>query len=72
MAMSNLSFAPCRYGLRYVRTLWPARLRCRPGIYLLTSSTRSADYRDIDPRYGTLKDWDELLHDVHERGMKLM
>ncbi|KAF8345368.1 glycoside hydrolase family 13 protein [Amanita rubescens] len=31
-----------------------------------------SDYRDIDPRYGTLKDWDELLHDVHERGMKLV
>ena len=44
----------------------------RPGIYLLTSSTRSADYRDIDPRYGTLEDWDQLLHDVHKRGMKLM
>ena len=36
------------------------------------SNPCSADYRDIDPRYGTLKDWDELLHDVHERGMKLV
>jgi hypothetical protein len=31
-----------------------------------------SDYQDIDPRYGTLKDWDNLLHGVHERGMKLM
>lgn len=31
-----------------------------------------SDYRDIDPRYGTLQDWDELLEAVHERGMKLM
>ncbi|KAF8797493.1 glycoside hydrolase family 13 protein [Phlegmacium glaucopus] len=31
-----------------------------------------SDYRDIDPRYGTLADWDSLLQGVHDRGMKLM
>ncbi|THH16201.1 hypothetical protein EW146_g4401 [Bondarzewia mesenterica] len=31
-----------------------------------------SDYRGIDPRYGTLEDWDRLLEGVHERGMKLM
>ncbi|KAJ6539974.1 glycoside hydrolase family 13 protein [Mycena vulgaris] len=31
-----------------------------------------SDYRDIDPRYGTLEDWDKLLAGVHSRGMKLM
>ncbi|KAJ7348244.1 glycoside hydrolase family 13 protein [Mycena albidolilacea] len=31
-----------------------------------------SDYRDIDARYGTLKDWDNLLAGVHGRGMKLM
>ncbi|KAF8990723.1 glycoside hydrolase family 13 protein [Cyathus striatus] len=31
-----------------------------------------SDYRDIDPRYGTLEDWDNLLKGVHERGMKLV
>ncbi|KIK92345.1 glycoside hydrolase family 13 protein [Paxillus rubicundulus Ve08.2h10] len=31
-----------------------------------------SDYRDIDPQYGTLEDWDNLLRGVHERGMKLM
>ncbi|KAJ6513701.1 glycoside hydrolase family 13 protein [Mycena vitilis] len=31
-----------------------------------------SDYRNIDPRYGTLDDWDKLLAGVHERGMKLM
>lgn len=31
-----------------------------------------SDYRDIDPRYGTLEDWDNLLRAVHQRGMKLM
>ncbi|KAJ7237909.1 glycoside hydrolase family 13 protein [Mycena haematopus] len=31
-----------------------------------------SDYRDIDPRYGTLKDWDNLLAGLHRRGMKLM
>ena len=32
----------------------------------------SSDYRSIDPRYGTLEDWDSLLKGVHDRGMKLM
>lgn len=27
---------------------------------------------DIDPRYGTLGDWDRLLKGCHDRGMKLM
>ncbi|KAL1738051.1 glycoside hydrolase superfamily, partial [Schizophyllum fasciatum] len=34
-----------------------------------------ADYgydMSIDPRYGTLEDWDDLLKAVHDRGMKLM
>ncbi|KAJ8091764.1 hypothetical protein PM082_020999 [Marasmius tenuissimus] len=31
-----------------------------------------ADYRDIDPRYGTLEDWDKLLKATHEKGMKLI
>ncbi|KAJ2913186.1 hypothetical protein MD484_g7227, partial [Candolleomyces efflorescens] len=31
-----------------------------------------SDYLDIDPRYGTLEDWDNLLKGTHERGMKLM
>lgn len=31
-----------------------------------------SDYRTIDPRYGTLGDWDNLLKGVHDRGMKLM
>ncbi|MET4224415.1 glycoside hydrolase family 13 protein [Oerskovia enterophila] len=31
-----------------------------------------SDYQDIDPTFGTLKDFDDLLADVHERGMKLV
>ncbi|KIY53979.1 glycoside hydrolase family 13 protein [Fistulina hepatica ATCC 64428] len=31
-----------------------------------------SDYLDIDPRYGTLADWDNLLKSVHDRGMKLI
>ncbi|KAF7334998.1 Glycoside hydrolase family 13 protein [Mycena venus] len=31
-----------------------------------------SDYRNIDPRYGTLGDWDRLIAEVHARGMKLM
>jgi oligo-1,6-glucosidase len=30
------------------------------------------DYRDIDPLYGTLEDFDELLAAVHGRGMRLI
>lgn len=32
----------------------------------------SADYYAIDPRYGTLDDWDSLIKGVHDRGMKLV
>lgn len=31
-----------------------------------------ADYRDIEPIFGTLKDFDELLEGIHNRGMKLI
>ncbi|GJE99983.1 glycoside hydrolase family 13 protein [Phanerochaete sordida] len=31
-----------------------------------------ADYEDIDPRFGTLEDWDRLVEGVHKRGMKLL
>ncbi len=31
-----------------------------------------SDYRDIDPMFGTLADFDELLAQVHVRGMKLV
>ena len=32
----------------------------------------SADYRNIDPRYGSLEDWDRLVKAMHERGLKMM
>lgn len=31
-----------------------------------------ADYKAIDPRYGTLEDVDELISELGKRGMKLM
>ena len=31
-----------------------------------------SDYRDIEPTFGTLSDFDRLLTGVHERGMKLV
>jgi oligo-1,6-glucosidase len=31
-----------------------------------------SDYRDIDPLFGTLDDIDKLIHDAHERGIKLV
>ena len=29
-----------------------------------------ADYRDIDPSFGTLEDWKRMIAGIHERGMK--
>jgi len=31
-----------------------------------------ADYTDVDPLFGTLDDFDELIGEVHRRGMKLI
>src|SRR5690349_13452127 len=31
-----------------------------------------SDYQDIDPVFGTLADFDELLSEVHGRGMRLL
>jgi alpha-glucosidase len=31
-----------------------------------------SDYTDVDPSFGTLADFDELLHAVHRRGLKLL
>ena len=31
-----------------------------------------ADYRNIDPRYGTMEDFDELVREAAKRGMCLM
>ncbi|MDR1906574.1 MAG: alpha-glucosidase [Clostridiales bacterium] len=31
-----------------------------------------SDYRDIDPQFGTLDDWKEMISGMHERGIKLI
>ena len=31
-----------------------------------------SDYRDVDPRLGTLTDFDDLTHDAHARGIKVI
>ena len=31
-----------------------------------------ADYRDVDPRFGTLTDFDDLLRDAHEQGLRVI
>ena len=31
-----------------------------------------SNYRDIDRRYGSLEDWDELKDSIHKQGMKLV
>ena len=30
------------------------------------------NYREIDPRYGTMEDWEELIHEADQRGIGLM
>jgi alpha-glucosidase len=40
--------------------------------FCITKNLGRSDYRDTDPRYGTLEDWDRLISEVHARGMKLM
>jgi oligo-1,6-glucosidase len=32
----------------------------------------SSDYENIDPKYGSLEDWDHLVKAIHDCGMKLM
>ena len=31
-----------------------------------------ADYRDIDPAFGTLDDWKIMIREIHARGMKFL
>ncbi len=31
-----------------------------------------SNYRNVDPRYGILEDWEKILEAFHERGMKLV
>ena len=31
-----------------------------------------SDYRDINPEFGTLADWEEMLAEMHRRGIKLL
>lgn len=31
-----------------------------------------SDYKDIDPKYGTLEDTDDLIKELKQRDMKLM
>lgn len=40
--------------------------------YVPITYKSSTDYRDIDPRFGTLEDWERLVKGLHNRGMKLM
>lgn len=31
-----------------------------------------ANYKGINPMFGTMKDWEQLCDEIHKRGMKLM
>ena len=46
-------------------------LHCSLRTQSVTIASRS-DYKDIDPRYGTLDDWDNLVKGIHDRGLKIM
>lgn len=86
LALPHLSLPTGGYGVRHVCGPFSSSLvvlMSRASLTHLPASSggllsdliliiHSSDYRDIDPRYGTLADWDKLLQGVHRRGMKLM
>jgi alpha-amylase len=58
-----------------VQTLWfmpinPVSIKDRKG--KLGSYYAVADYRGINPEYGTLEDWKELVNRAHEMGFKVI
>jgi hypothetical protein len=52
-----------------VKALWIAPIYPSP---MADFGYDVADYCGIDPRFGTLADFDRLLNAVHERGLKLI
>jgi len=58
-----------------VQTLWfmpiqPISLKDRKG--LLGSYYAVANYREINPEFGTMNDWKHLIHSCHEMGFKVI
>ena len=52
-----------------VDVVWPSPICKSPQVDM---GYDISDYKDIDPRFGSLADVDELIKGLHERGMKLM
>ncbi|EIW85879.1 glycoside hydrolase family 13 protein [Coniophora puteana RWD-64-598 SS2] len=52
-----------------VDVLWMSPIYCSPQADM---GYDISDYRNIDPRFGTLEDYDHLVKGAHERGMKVM
>ncbi len=49
--------------------IWLSPVYVSPGV---DNGYDIADYRNIDPKFGTMEDFDELLKGVHARGMQLI
>lgn len=52
-----------------VTCLWLNPIYCSPDV---DNGYDISDYQRIDPRYGSLEDFQRLLHEVHRRGMRLI
>ena len=47
-------------------------VRCNGEHNTFPTNPSQSDYKDIDPRYGTLDDVDKLISEMKKRDMKLM
>jgi hypothetical protein len=67
MAWAGIPQPDGRHGVRHVSIEYADCSHCE-----MTEVDFSADYENIDPKYGTLEEWDRLVAGVHARGMKLV
>ena len=47
-------------------------VRCNGKHNIFLTNSLQSDYKDVDPRYGTLDDVDKLISEMKKRDMKLM
>ena len=64
---THLFFAPEGHGVRYVSEpiIWGR-------VVLGRRECKRSDYCDIDPRYGTLEDFDNLVKEAGKRSIKVL
>ena len=60
--------------LDYIKSLgadviWLNPIYCSPDV---DNGYDISDYQNIDPRYGTMDEFKELLNEIHQRGMRLI